>query len=69
MSDQQKPIVWRERDLSTDATIMYYHGRLHIDPVRGCAYLADLADGPALDEVLSADNYEIELRVIKRLPQ
>ena len=68
MSSEQKPVTWRGRDLSTDDTIMFYHGRLQIDSIHGSAYLQDLPDAPLLEEVLWSDNYEVEIRVIRRIP-
>jgi hypothetical protein len=59
-------VKWRGRDLSLPGAIMHYHGRLHIDPVRGSVYLSDLEGGPSLDEVLWSDDYEVEIRVIRR---
>jgi hypothetical protein len=48
--------------------VMHYQGRLRINPIRGAIYLEDLANCPSLDEVLRSDLYEVELRVIRRLP-
>ena len=60
------PIRWRGLDLSSSGALMYYRGRLNIDCIRGSVRLVDLDGEPALDEVLHSDNYEVEIRVIRR---
>jgi hypothetical protein len=67
MSDEL--VEWRGRNLSTPDAIMYYRGRLRIDPIYGSVDLADLDDSPALEEILHSGNYEVEIRVIRRLPR
>jgi hypothetical protein len=63
------PILWRGADLSVNGAPMYYRGRLSIDPIRGSVNLVDLDGAPALDEVLHSDDYEVEIRIIRRVPK
>jgi hypothetical protein len=67
MSDEQAPVTWRGRDLSAGAAILAYHGRMHIDAIRGAADLPDLDGSPLLEEVLPSGDYEIEMRVVRRI--
>ena len=69
MSAENDAVMWRDRDLSAPGAIMVYCGRLHIDPIRGYAYLSDLTDSPSLDQVLWSDDYDVEIRVIRRSTQ
>jgi hypothetical protein len=62
------PITWRGRDLSTDAAILYYHGGIYVRPVGRGVVLKELELEPHLDEVLDDGDYEIEIRIIRRLP-
>lgn len=61
------PVVWQGKDLSTDATIMFYGGKCYVRPIGRGVVLSDLKFEPHLDDVLPEGNYEIEIRVVKRL--
>jgi len=60
-------VKWCGKDLSAHGGVMRYRGRMHIDPIRGAIHLADLERNPTLDEVLHADDYEVEIRVLRSL--
>ena len=60
-------VKWRGKDLSVTSAIMYYSGRLHIDPIRGAVHVPDLEGNPPIEEVLHADDYEVEIRVLRRI--
>ena len=67
MNDDLKAIEWRGRSLGLAEAMMYYHGRLRIDPIRGYASLEDLEGSPDLDDVLRSGEYDVEIRVLRRL--
>lgn len=67
MSRDKIPVTWMNVDLSTVDSIMYYRGRLHIDAVHGSIYLPDLEGTPLLDQVLALGDYEVELKVVRRI--
>ena len=69
MSCEQTPITWRGRDLGTADAIMFYSGRLRIEPIRGAVEMLDLLDSPTLDQVLWSDEYEVEIRVVRKIPR
>ena len=60
-------ISWRGRDLSTDATIMYYAGGCDVRPLCRGTMLTDLDLSPEIGEVLPSGKYEIEIRVLRKL--
>jgi hypothetical protein len=62
--NENDPITWQGRDLSSTEARMYYRGVVRMDPIRGSVYLTDLPGSPLLMELLPADEYEIELKVI-----
>ena len=62
------PVVWQGKDLSTDATIMYYSGKCYVRPLGRGVVLSDLKFEPHLDDVLAEGDYEVEIRVARRLP-
>ena len=62
------PVVWQGKDLSTDATIMYYSGKCYVRPLGRGVVLNGLMCEPHLDDVLAEGDYEVEIRVVQRLP-
>ena len=67
-TDDFKPITWRGKNLSTDTAIMHYHGRAYSRPMGRGIVLNGLELEPQFDEILDPGDYEIEIRVIRRLP-
>jgi hypothetical protein len=57
------PITWQGRDLSSPDAKMYYHGVVRADPIHGSVYLTELPGAPLLVDLLPAGEYEIELKV------
>ena len=60
-------VSWRGQDLGRGDAIMFYSGRLRIEPIRGSIDLLDLPGSPSLDQVLWSDEYEVEFKVTKNL--
>lgn len=67
MKSEDESILWRGHDLSTDTAIMFYHGHCYVRPLARGIVLKDLELTPELDELLPTGEYEIEVRVIRRI--
>lgn len=61
------PVNWRGRDLSANGAIMHYLGSAYMRPVGRGVVLSELPGQPHLDDVLADGNYELEIRVIRRM--
>lgn len=69
MSSEFQPVVWRGRDLSSSDAIFYYRGRCYVRPLGRGVVLSELELAPHLDDVLAEGDYQIEIRVTRRLPK
>lgn len=69
MNDEHQPVVWGGHNLGTADAIMCYRGRCYVRPLGRGVVLSDLADEPHLDDVLYDGDYDVEIRVIRRIPR
>lgn len=67
MDANNNPVIWLGADLSAPGVIMYYRGRMQVEPIRGAVILDDLAGSPSIADVLAADNSEVEIRIVRRV--
>ena len=63
------PVVWGGRNLGAEGAIMLYRSRCYVRPLGRGVVLSDLEHEPHLDDVLYDGDYEIEIRVVRRLPK
>lgn len=60
---------WRDTDLSADGLELLYRGKIYVRPLGRGVVLEDLELKPNVDEVLPDGDYEVEIRVIRKLPE
>lgn len=68
MKPAERPVFWNNRDLSVPGAIARYHGRCYVRPVGRGVVLSDLEMEPQLDDLLESGDYEIDIRVVRRIP-
>src|SRR5690606_7375112 len=68
MKPAERPVIWNNRDLSVPGAIARYHGKCHVRPIGRGVVLSDLEMEPQLDDLLESGDYEIEIRVVRRIP-